>query len=307
VSCPCSLYDIPFFIRLKFFNNIQQEILVSESAGTGIPWLDVLVAILGAGGVAAALTALFDYFKGKREERYEMTKQKLEVISKSLPIYVQLVSIYSTVGSLLSQYPRDEKYCLYSICRLLLLQKSIYDTYGSLQLDDLDAETVVNDLGTEIISVIIKRFGREKMTKMRSLVDYNADYVTFLRNLERDVQLFNTFHLWLLEVTSKFPLPDDFLKGLANKCQWYSELTLFEINHIYRYWYNEEPRYHGLSEEVIKYLYTGYEDDEEYKEAKKGDPKKANEIKVRYTNYYNRIKSFETQRPLRRKLRKIKD
>jgi hypothetical protein len=281
---------------------------VSELAGTGIPWLDAILAILGAGGVTAALTAFFDYRKKRRDETFEMAKEKLDVIGKSLPIYIQLLSLYTKLGDYLKSSSPDGKQCLYFLCRILYHQNSIFKTYGSLQLDDLDAETLVASLGNEILGVVMKKFGRQKIATMTKLVG-DKDYDTFLTDLPSHDKLYCEFETWLFEYNSTLPPGSTrTLKNLGNKCKWYSELILFELNYIYRYWYGENPRFYSLTPELVNYLESDYKLDDQYRfldRSKPDDKRSLDELDLRFTNYYNRIAWFESYTPHRGKKRRM--
>jgi hypothetical protein len=41
---------------------------------------------------------------------------------------------------------------------------------------------------------------------------------------------------------------------LKQKCKWYSQLIMFELTHIYKIWYNEEPKISKLDEDLKKML-----------------------------------------------------
>ena len=42
--------------------------------------------------------------------------------------------------------------------------------------------------------------------------------------------------------------------NLEQKCRWYSDLIMFELTHIYKIWYKQEPKFSKLSEDLKEEL-----------------------------------------------------
>ena len=108
-----------------------------------------------------------------------------------------------------------------------------------------------------------KGFDEIKFSKLSCLVDNNTPYHKFHEKINENENkgLFEKFKI-LLE-------NDEIRMNLKYNCKFYSELIMLELGHIYKLWYNEEPKFSLLSKEVRTML-------------------------EKYPNYYNRIKKFGT-------------
>jgi hypothetical protein len=88
--------------------------------------------------------------------------------------------------------------------------------------------------------------------------------------INNENELYEKFKNWL-----SYDIPQQPIKDLIEKSEWYSSILMFELNHIYQLWYDEEPSFE-LRNELGYYL-------------------KHNERK-----YYNRIKSFHLKTTLQK-------
>jgi hypothetical protein len=90
--------------------------------------------------------------------------------------------------------------------------------------------------------------------------------------MNNEKELYEKFKNWLSnEITQEH------LNDLAEKSEWYSCLLMFELNHMYQLWYNEEPSFMALPPKLQKYLFDNNR------------------------NYHNRLLSLETRTMLRRR------
>lgn len=118
---------------------------------------------------------------------------------------------------------------------------------GDLQLDNLDAERILNELWQDI--GLERRLGFVDSSRLCYLA--NTPCHEFYENPE------------MADYEKLILLLD---KDAFEKCMWYSQLIMLELNHIYKPWYGEEPQLlrDGLKEH----------------------------LKLNYPKYYKRVKAF---------------
>jgi hypothetical protein len=215
-----------------------------------IAW-QFLAAILSASGVMIFLFESFRDWRFKRREEYiEQSKQKIDIISKAVPYYNQLaMNCWNFGWNLRENENPDYKYLMYFMCNMLHFRHEIISKFGDLQFDNLQAERIMNNLWQNIHSKIIVYFNYIDISKLRDLVNNDLPYHKFQANLnDENKELYDKFVSWLLMEISFTDLDE-----LQNKCMWYSQLIMLELNHVYRLWYNEEPP-HILDDGLKEYL-----------------------------------------------------
>jgi hypothetical protein len=74
--------------------------------------------------------------------------------------------------------------------------------------------------------------------------------MTFTPPFLMHADLYQKFEKWLTEEKES-----DKIKKLERDSAWYSQLILLELNHVYRIWYAEEPRFTKLRPDLREHLY----------------------------------------------------
>jgi hypothetical protein len=125
---------------------------------------------------------------------------------------------------------------LYYLSNALYYKNKISETIGDLQLDNLDAERILNELWQDI--GLERRLGFVDSSRLCCLAD-------------------TLYHEFYEKVTDYEKLILRLDKDAFEKCMWYSQLIMLELNHIYKPWYGEEPQLmlrDGLKEHLrLKY------------------------------------------------------
>jgi hypothetical protein len=209
-----------------------------------IPQLGLTFLITG-GIIAGTYEWIRYYFNKKREDAFVMSKQKMTVVSKSLPIHIQLSSYYKSLSDDLGNPQKNTFSCIINISTIISLQNFVFQTYGSIQLDNLEAERILTQFGYYVIEIVYKELTPDDA----SLIQYLAkktSYEEIVAELQKNQAFSERFTTWLS--TSKS------LQLAEQRCRWYSQLLTLETNHIYKLWYNEEPRFTDLDHDLREYL-----------------------------------------------------
>lgn len=226
-------------------------------------WQTLIIAILTGGAVTSLISYFVNILAKKRENYYEISKHKMNAISQSLPIYGKLGSYYSEFSTHLSNL-RDVERALFCACKILFYEDMIFEKFGTVQLDDIEAEEIISSLEFNIgISYITN-------ANMRELITKNSDYKGFHQTMLSKVELIDEFKKKFEDVAR---VPRSVVTpNVEQKCRWYSELIFIEINEIYQLWYNVHPvkQVQNISADLRQYLLS------------------------KYPNYFNRIHKWET-------------
>ena len=152
---------------------------------------------------------------------------------------------------------------MYYICDFLQLRKKWIRTLGTLQFDNLDADTIINDLERAIVGIIKKEFDEIEFSKLSCLVDDDTPYHKFYEkiNENENKELFEKFKKLIDDENKK--------AELKQKCKWYSQLIMFELTHIYQIWYKQEPSFSKLDKELKKELKKDHDHPNYYERIKK--------------------------------------
>ena len=146
----------------------------------------------------------------------------------------------------------DYPLIMYYVCDFLQLRKKLIQSLGTLQFDNIDADTIINDLERRIVAIIKERFTEIEFSKLSCLVNDNTPYHKFHEKLNESENkvIFEKF---------KNLLNDEKIKTeLKEKCKWYSQLIMFEFTHIYNIWYNQKPSFSKLDKDLRKMLEKDY-------------------------------------------------
>src|SRR5690349_320062 len=151
--------------------------------------IQLFLSIILTGGIIAGTYEWIRYYLNKRrEEAVDMAKHKMDVLMKLLPIYIPLGTYYGSLSVELDPkrgIAPDKKRCFFYICKILILQKCIFDR-GGLQLGNLDAEEILTDLGYNIVTAIRKEFGYDMIADLQRLVSQKSQYDSYLAKLNRE-------------------------------------------------------------------------------------------------------------------------
>jgi hypothetical protein len=222
--------------------------------------LQLFLVLLGSGGILGGTYEwIRDWFAKRREEYLEIAKYKIETISKVRPKYVQLSTNFNALYDQLHNYDTKEFYtldyymCLYYICNILSIREAIRTEVGALQLGSLLAEDCLEDLSYEIVKSMEddKDLGPNSIYKMTRLINNNVEYQEFLiniRNTNKDI--YTNFVKWLHRTHSSTEY-----QTIKESCGCFAYLLIFEVNRIYKIWYNgKEPKFDDLPDYIGKYL-----------------------------------------------------
>jgi hypothetical protein len=133
---------------------------------------------------------------------------------------------------------------------MLYYREKINETVGQVQLDNLDAERILHEIWHDI--GLECQLGSVDSSRLSCLA--TVPYHEFYERVTEPEKLISL-------------LTNNNNKDVFEKCMWFSQLLMFELNHIYKPWYGEEPRL------VLRDRLKGY-------------------LQSKYPDYYNRIKSF---------------
>lgn len=214
-------------------------------------WGPALTLLAGGTVAATAITLFSNWLLKRREERLDISKQKMSEITKSMPNYTQMASYYKALAVQLSEQKKDQTICLYYTCRALCLQRQLFIKVGAFQLDDLDAESILAKLSGELLTTLSKELSITERLKLTDLISETSTFDDFLNtiSLPHNQALVQRFYSWLNTSNS--------LQELSKNCTWFRDLLIFEINHVYELWYGTNPEYYNkdtLKPELFKYL-----------------------------------------------------
>jgi hypothetical protein len=226
-------------------------------------WATLAASILSGGLVTGLLSYYINKLTKKREIYYEMSKHKMDVISESLPIYAKLGSYYFEFSEHLGNLKNIER-MFFCACKIIFYEDIIFEKYGTIQLDDLQAEEIITLLEFNIPEINLDTKG-----EMKRFVERCPDYRAFHKALSITKTLVNEFRI-IFEKVSKEPRSIE-IPNVEQKCRWFSELIFIEINEVYQLWYNTHP---------VKQVSTMSADLKQY-------------LILKYPNYYNRIHKWE--------------
>src|SRR5215203_3705949 len=154
---------------------------MAEFPLTGITWLDIVVTIVAGSIGTTFLTSWINNRIQKRQEIVEVSKQKIESISKSKPKFVQLASYYAEIARHLGEKVEEPSWrkMFYVTGKIFLLRNCIYEEFGAIQLNNLEAEDIVNTFGREFVL----RFEDLDRYLMQNLVESYPRYDMFVENI----------------------------------------------------------------------------------------------------------------------------
>jgi hypothetical protein len=214
-----------------------------------------IIAVIGA--VATAFTLLIesirDWIIKRREEYVDISKYKIDSISKSRPNLIKQASYYNAIHAQLTDNDTNPELCFFYMCNILMLNKIFFETYGQIQFDNRLAEDTIGAIGDKILSSLDESLGLESSARMETLARLELSYDEFKRVIiPTNDNLYKKFSTWLYVTKSS----DDMIKS----CKTYAELIMLELNIIYQIWYKKQkPSYIFLSKDVRNYLAESYD------------------------------------------------
>jgi hypothetical protein len=202
-------------------------------------WELVVPAIFSSSVAAVIIEKFHDVFSKRRERYFEVSKYKIETISKAVPYYNKLAFNAFNFSREL-QKPTDKRdymLCMYRLSNFLYTLQKIRHMFGDIQLDNLQAEKILDGFFSMIYCLIIAKFSYLEYSKLSYLVENDLPYHKFHDNiLNNENELYEKFKNWISTEISQ-----QHFKSLIEKSEWYSALLMLELNHIYKLWYKEEP------------------------------------------------------------------
>jgi hypothetical protein len=230
-----------------------------------------ILGYLASGGfITALITVGANELSKRRQNEIEIKKQRMEILSQYISLYNRL-ALYTNWNiswnireAKKNEKPIDYPLIMYYVCDFLQLRKQLIHSLGTLQFDNLDADEIINNIERAIVGIIKKEFDEIKFSKLCYLVDDNTPYHKFYEkiNENENKELFEKFKNLLNNEETKI--------NLEKYCRWYSQLIMFELTHIYKIWYHNEPKFSKISPDL------------------KGELEKDDE----HPNYYKRIKKI---------------
>ena len=109
------------------------------------------------------------------------------------PKFFQFAIYYNELASHLNDSNRDTERAFFVACKLFLLRNCIFEEYGIIQLDNLEAEGIVFEYG----EYIVQSFTYIDLNLMQNLVEAYPRYNQFQSNITLHSDLFNRFQLFL--------------------------------------------------------------------------------------------------------------
>lgn len=153
-----------------------------------------IITAVGIGSIAAAIITFYgNKWLQARQQTGEMAKQKIDVISKSQPKFFQLAIYYGELATHLADNDRDTERTFFATCKLFLLRNCIFEEFGIIQLDNLEAEGIVFGFG-EYISL---KFNYLDLNLMQNLVETYPRYNQFKEKIFEDNELYERFKEFL--------------------------------------------------------------------------------------------------------------
>ena len=133
------------------------------------------ITILASGGVAAALLTIFANWLSKRRQNDNgIARHRMEILSQYVSLYNGL-ALYTNwnISWKLRESKENIDYSLimYYVCDFLQLRKQLIHSLGTLQFDNLDAESIISDLERVNVDIIKKEFNEIEFSKLSCLVD----------------------------------------------------------------------------------------------------------------------------------------
>ena len=259
-------------------------------------WTDIFPA-LGIGTILAGLiTAFANYMIKEREYYIDIAKDKLVAISKLKPYVVQLARYYNLLSrqltyGLSSLNDLDYHLCMYIFCNILTLNRKIFEEFGGIQLDDLEAEIIIGKYRDNVTAILRGDFTNEEMYRLADILGTKNGRLTYNQFLESiskpssNKYLYNKFEEWIRknwkEKEEKDKQSEDKIRQLIKDTTIASALLSLEINQTYEMWYK-----HGPSRKNFKNFKTF---EENYRHIKQ-------DLQSEYPSYFCRISEFDFTR-----------
>ena len=220
-----------------------------------IPYILSGVTLLASGGgIAALVTGLANRLSTKRQNEIEIKKHRMDILSQYASLYNRL-SLYTTwnISWKIQEAKEDETkidypLIMFYVCDFLQLRKHLIHTLGTLQFDNIDADTIINDFERTIVGIIKQGFNEIEFSKLSCLVDDNTPYHNFYEKINESK------NKELLEKFKNLVNNEETKTELEQKCKWYSQLIMFEFTHIYKIWYKQKPSFSKLDKDLRKML-----------------------------------------------------
>ena len=225
-------------------------------------WIATFTAIGFGAIMAAVVTYAGNRWMKKREEYIDLSKYKIDTITKQKHYLFQLKRYYWLLGLIINDEILERGYrsedtsqpvralnpaegnetrsdydiWMYYLCCILTIQRKIFEQYGGIQLDDKKAENVLAEFMREFARYVMDPFDTTQ-----------ADRLSYLIRTEPDYSSISEFRI-LIQDPDNNPLYADFerafrnmkldrLKKIQHNSQAASLLLGLEVNQVYELWY----------------------------------------------------------------------
>ena len=173
------------------------------------------------------MAGLFEFFRNwiiqRRQEYMDLSKIKLGYIDKSLPYYGQMVAYCQTIADYLNtrEYDRYNFIIMYYTYNILHLKHEHFGKFGAIQLDNVNAETVLESFLRDFELVLIDRLGSRSHSILLGLINTTL-YHEFEDKLLKEDHLVQAFK-------SKVLHDEISLKESERKSRYFAELMTIEV------------------------------------------------------------------------------
>lgn len=234
---------------------------MSELSHTSL-WT-IFSTIIISGGIVAGLFEWFrNYIAKRREEYVDISKLKIDYISKSLPFYSQMVFYHNGISDFLAtkKYKDYVNVFLYYLSNLLYLKDGYFKKFGAIQLGSFRGESVLEEIGTNFNRQIADKIGFYHMSLISNLAKDKIGYHQFEEALKSNKDLIDLF----LASDSGFFSDLNLIKQLKMECRCFAEIMTLEVNTVYREWYGKEEeliwKSIPLKDDVVDYIKENHYD-----------------------------------------------
>jgi hypothetical protein len=269
-------------------------------------WIATFTAIGFGAIMAAVVTYAGNRWMKKREEYIDLSKYKIDTITKQKHYLFQLKRYYWLLGLIINDEILERGYrsedtsqpvrvlnpaegnetrsdydiWMYYLCCILTIQRKIFEQYGGIQLDDKKAENVLAEFMREFARYVMDPFDTTQ-----------ADRLSYLIRTEPDYSSISEFRI-LIQDPDNNPLYADFerafrnmkldrLKKIQHNSQAASLLLGLEVNQVYELWYKS-----GTNK-----IFENFANFDEL-----ASPELKEYLTKRHPLYFSRIREFDLKR-----------
>ena len=215
------------------------------------------LALLISGGVITTLLTLFvNWLIKKRQHKVDMSKLKIQTMTKVAPLYNRLALHNSWNLSDELRKPRQDRdpvRMMYYLCNIMNIHRQIVRKIGDILLENLDAEHIISNIYRDITTSVERNFGYIDSSRLLHMVDDDMPYHVFHERVSAGSEndLYQKFVHWIYK--------DETSEEIARNCTWFAQLIMYELNYVYKIWYDEPPDRFRLNRNLQEYLATNHQ------------------------------------------------